>query len=333
MKGTLLILLLTTSFQALSGIISQADCTPTDIRNTHPKIKNNPALREHFSKPRNQDSIGWCYAFAAADLLTAHYGFPVSSLHTSIIYNRTYFSDPKLKKIAFDQRKTGHPAYEEVFEGGNIVETIPYITRNKWVCTEKGLPFDIEKPQQINQMIRNLEALKKRVASMKSSNAQVCAEFQSLISPFTMQSLDAEKIASELIVQNMNVTLDNFATKACKEKLSPTKETRAEVLNKYDKKGRTRKKLMPQMNKLLTKGTMMVFNYDVETIAGFPGKHASVIMGRRWKNNRCEYNVRNSWGEMCSPYKPGIECNKKEGSYWLSDAEIYRALTSINYIK
>ena len=62
--------------------LTQEQCTLVDIRRDQ-----NPQLKEFFSPPRNQGLIGWCYGFAAADLLSVEAGTPVSAAHTSAIFN------------------------------------------------------------------------------------------------------------------------------------------------------------------------------------------------------------------------------------------------------
>lgn len=65
---------------------------------------------------------------------------------------------------------------------------------------------------------------------------------------------------------------------------------------------------------------------------GKSGYHARVIIGRRWKNNQSEFNIRNSWGQDCSEYLPGIECNKEEGTFWFSDEKLAKSLAAYIYI-
>ena len=49
-------------------------CQPTD-------------LRDKLGPVRNQDTMGWCYAFAAADLLTADTGKTISAFDIALNYN------------------------------------------------------------------------------------------------------------------------------------------------------------------------------------------------------------------------------------------------------
>jgi len=61
---------------------SAAQCAPMDIRPMHPH------LSEMWNNPRDQDGVGWCYAYAAADLLSVEAGMNVSAAELSYRYNR-----------------------------------------------------------------------------------------------------------------------------------------------------------------------------------------------------------------------------------------------------
>ncbi len=48
--------------------------------------------------------------------------------------------------------------------------------------------------------------------------------------------------------------------------------------------------------------------------------HASVISARRQRGGRCEYFVRNSWGQDCSSYRPQFRarCERSRGGVWVT---------------
>lgn len=333
-RGLLFLSLLPLTPAIFAQTIGQKDCTPLDVRKTHPKISKSPELIKHFSTPRNQDSIGWCYAFSSSDLLSAHLGTPVSSFHTSTIYNRTLFLSPKERKIADAKLKKGMRRFDEVYQAGASSTAIQYVSANGWVCSEKGLPYDTEKPENMPLMIRKLEDLKYNNKDRLAYNwKQVCDDLMKIIEPFKLLASDSERIASYMIGSNMNVTLDDFSTSACKEKI--TRLPKMEVVYELKMKDATTPtpNYFKLLNDAISRGKLVQFDYEASDVSFATGTHSSVIIGRRWKNNRCEYNVRNSWGKGCSVYLDGIECNKTEGSYWISDAKLYSTSTSFNYIK
>ena len=77
------------SFKALSfceegkeNCIEKKDCPNIDIRDNMTQ-----EMKEYFSTPKNQGEIGWCYAFVASDLLSAHLNQPVSAFYLASFYN------------------------------------------------------------------------------------------------------------------------------------------------------------------------------------------------------------------------------------------------------
>ncbi len=66
----------------LNAQISSSECSPKDFRSKLPPV-------------REQDSIGWCYAFVAADLISFEIGESVSPIYLANIsekYRDTYRS-------------------------------------------------------------------------------------------------------------------------------------------------------------------------------------------------------------------------------------------------
>jgi len=74
------------------------------------------------------------------------------------------------------------------------------------------------------------------------------------------------------------------------------------------------------------------------------GLHASVIIGKRTRNNRCEFLLKNTWGEDCSGYSSKWECelgagiinprNKKPNrsfGIWIDSEELSRNIIQFTY--
>jgi hypothetical protein len=61
--------------------------------------------------------------------------------------------------------------------------------------------------------------------------------------------------------------------------------------------------------------------------------HADLIVGRRWNQakDRCEYMIRNSWGQNCAGGMPGIvECDR--GNFWIPDTAVEAAVSNVHYL-
>ncbi|MBI3557802.1 MAG: hypothetical protein HY074_16195 [Deltaproteobacteria bacterium] len=59
------------------------------------------------------------------------------------------------------------------------------------------------------------------------------------------------------------------------------------------------------------------------------GSHYSTVVGRRWNGprRRCEYLIRNSWGQSCDAYKDsGLDCDADKGEVWIDGWQLNRAV-------
>ena len=74
--------------------LEKESCSNVDIVQINPKLKN------LYSRVRNQSKIGWCYAFTAADMVTAEVDHIVSSIHMATNYNRS-IANSKLWRIGY----------------------------------------------------------------------------------------------------------------------------------------------------------------------------------------------------------------------------------------
>ena len=49
------------------------------------------------------------------------------------------------------------------------------------------------------------------------------------------------------------------------------------------------------------------------------GRHASVVIGQRCKDDKRQYLIQNSWGNQCDSYGDHFDCNSREGNFWVSE--------------
>lgn len=330
MKFFSLLVLISVSTSAFGQRVQKASCSPIDVREINPKISSNAALKQHFSTPRDQDSVGWCYAFTSADLMSAEIGVPVSGLHVSSIYNRYLLKTKQYRDEVENDRKANPDNYSfsEVYESGRVQLAVNQAVENGWLCTERGLPFDKNQPNQIHDMVRALEELKPNIIMNQMDKKTVCREITSIVSPFSLMASEVNEMAESLIKDNLNQTLSIFAEKACSEQIGQVPKIQTKIVFKEN----DLEKFMKEVNFNIAKGRLQTVDYEVDAFTDFQGFHSSIIIGRRWNNGRCEYNIRNSWGKSCASYKPGIECNKQQGTFWVSDEDLFKASSNIRYI-
>ncbi len=93
---------------------------------------------------RDQDTMGWCYAFAAADLLSFKLGQRISAASLAIQSNAD--SMPSWIRIPF----TG--GVESKMNGGNTANTISNGLGNRWLGAGEGLCLEKDFPRNILAM-------------------------------------------------------------------------------------------------------------------------------------------------------------------------------------
>ena len=315
-------LLSTTTF---AQILEQAECTPTDIRATNPKIQSNPEMVKFFSTPRDQGSIGWCYAFASADLLSAEIGQPVSGMHAAIINNVSQ----KKKITASLGIGRGNKSFDEVYEAGVPKDTINEIVKNGYICSEKDLPYDSAYTDQVYHLIKALENFK----SYDMNEAQLCHQMEFFVDTHDL-SIDAKVIAKSLMEDNLNQTLEKISIQQCKNKMLPVPKltTKTTLVPKVGKK--SAKNFLGDTNAILDQGKPIEITYNIKhyLYEGMKGWHSSVLIGRRWHKGVCQYQIRNSWGQSCELYNSKVECDLRSGTFWVNDELFVKATTHTRHI-
>src|SRR5437879_3057618 len=106
-------LLAASAIMVLSQSIAFAaeDCSAVDVRDTLPSD-----VKSFMTTPSDQGDIGWCFGWAATDLLSQAVGTPVSALHTSSYYSSQVGALGKFGRLFM--------GYQKVPEGGDIVSAI-----------------------------------------------------------------------------------------------------------------------------------------------------------------------------------------------------------------
>ena len=324
--------------------LPESKCSTLDIRDKIPK------LREHFSKPRNQDSVGWCYGFAAADLLSVELGESVSATHASAVYN-SHIERNTLYKLqenfwgVFSKKRQG--AFTEVREGGYIEEALKYIRKDGKICREDDFPFDGDYWSGIKGMITELENIKSQM-SKKSfvSEEMVCQKISNLKSTYPLIDSDTGEIYATLLNSNINIALSELVKRQCENRLLDVgKNFEVKSTNRLKLRKRASErdierfknrtiKYFENIQSVLESGRPIGVSYNVKHITGSDGGHASVLTGMRFKDGVCQFKIRNSWGKGCYAYDPEkiTGCDPDEGSFWITDQKFYEMVYNITYI-
>ncbi len=322
--------------------IPKSECSDIDIRD-----KMKPEIKKHFSTPRNQDGIGWCYAFSAADLLTAEMGEPVSASHVSAIFNKEIDNSFFMKFGYNIGRLLTDSTFDESYEGGWVDRALENAVDEKFVCSEKALPFDKNHYGETAEVIKRLEKIKESIDNDEISPRYSCVEIE-VLKLKALSNIRVSEIYSILEQDNMNTALAEILEKNCKDNLIKLKKFKVKSLHKprlsrinrdrsrsEEKRAERRlKKYYGKVGEVLSAGKPLGISYDVSDIMDSSGGHASVLTARRWKDGKCQFKIRNSWGKGCRSYDMNKieECNYGEGSFWVDDKSFYNMVTDLDYI-
>lgn len=337
MKSLILLILLLNTAWAQSLKVSEKDCTPTDIRDHYPK------LREHFTVPHDQDSTGWCYAYTAADLLTIETGEPVSPVHVSSLFNKKVAKNPVMK-LGFDINKKfeEEASFEEIYSGGYVPSALKEAIKAKNLCSYKNLPYYTLYGHDAYSVIKSIEAVKKAYKEDSITEAKACEILDERLG-FSMLAVfaDRNKVLSSLLHDEMNKAFENLIRENCKDRMVTLPKMKVRELS-MPKKSSDRnigpthdnqvKNYMKQVNSVLSSGKPLGISYNFNTVTNDTGNHASIVAARRWNNGRCEYKIRNTWGPSCAPYKNNVECVESEGAFWVNDELFFKMAKSLVFI-
>lgn len=291
------------------------------------KRTKNIDLRSEMGPLRDQDSIGWCYGFTGADLLT-HYlykthasevrspdrnadyrshNYAVSAVGISTFFNRDkmgdFFSGVKDVKNANELKLK----YKKnvVPEAGTIAESLEAAKRDGF-CFEKDLPSEnfsyVRDSRCASRGNCNLEDMLKIVFDEASPgrNCKNPAAIQKLFPTLTASAI--KNILSITVRKN---AIDRLAAVACRKQFSVSLFSenkpviKQQILN--DPKSpkfqsgfakRTHEDLIANVDEVLNKGTpvgiLFYANFLVSPNPKQSSAHAVSVVGKRFNPKTCE---------------------------------------------
>lgn len=318
-----------------SYIEKEANCSNIDITDSKPQLK------EHFKNPRDQAAIGWCNGFTSADLLTWEIGTPVSATHVSLLFNRKKALHieraPTQEKLKLQKEYIDN--FESILEGGAIHETINAVVSNRYVCTEKDLPYDYNGLDDTRQILKTIEKHHKLILEGKNIKKECPDPDHNHNFHGNRHSID--KAIERANNQNLNVTLANAISIACGGKSLRVPRLRPKVKEKpknssvrYNTNSQSAlRKYQNEIDNLLNKNKPVAISYENGFVQTIEGKHASIVTARRMKNGVCQYKVRNAFGKTCFAYKPNVECVQNEGAFWVDKKTFFEMQLGYTYIE
>lgn len=287
-----------------SAQLEAKSCKAIDFRSKMPPV-------------RDQDGVGWCYAFTAADLVSFKTGKNISPIAISTVYNGGILNSLRKRFIGTS---------EEEFSGGYVHEALEKSLKQGF-CLESELNSSDLAFANISKTVSKIEALRK-----KRGKGLTCDEYSQVRDVFkSLSQYEVERVLEE----SSNASFfSDLVEKSCKTKI-PVSERLEVKSSKVDLFSSTRS--MKVIEEQLEKGNIVGIAYDFDMIDLEPNDrssnfHASTVIGRRWnaKTNNCELLVRNSYGRGCS-YRPEIECDK--GNLWVPKHLVDLYLRRVDYLE
>ena len=277
---------------------------------------------------RDQDTIGWCYSFAAADLLT-HYLYKtkgkkvqgntvlatnylqkessVSAMGIATMYNQTNFKGHAESLFGLSSQQLVKMNKSTVVEQGTISKSLDNVKKNGF-CLERDVSSGdfshvadqrcVEKNRcQILEVINNI---------YDSKECDTCKDFSPFLKVFPSLSLkDITKVIVDSSKQN---ALNNLVNAACYKKFKKSfSSDQPRYKTIATKVGAAPKRLFDFIDNHLDRGIPVGIAYFADFFYGRQtnkSTHASSLIGKTYNPKTCqvEYILRNSWGTGCGFY-------------------------------
>ena len=313
------------------GLNAQS-CEPVDYRNRLPPV-------------RSQHGFSWCFAFAAADLLSFETRVPISAVGVGISSQRNYAAaynavSGKLDIIDYFER----PRRDQVYDterGENMLIALQANLDGQPLCREADLPQrfvpavapNMDTPihmqstaYRINELRSLIRDSSPRERDILPPEVQLCNRADSAARIlFPSANLeDFRKIVIE--IERGSDPMGEFYDLACKSPVQINPDLEISAVSRDAGAPKLSEALDQQLSR---SPAAIVYNSDLLTNPDSTEikepNHASVIVARRQNpsTGACEYLLRNSWGPNCSYYNPDLRC--ENGHIWLPRSVIQKA--------
>lgn len=291
---------------------------------------------------RNQGRTSWCFAYAAADLVSQRSGVVVSAVDIGaqyflndlnelmnqsdpalIAYIRSF---PGLARHLTNARRdaaSGKEFKEEPLlnraEGG-FVDLSIFTANGRGLCPESNLPSS---PGFSSEYIDRLK--------------------------FFVENSQRAAMRESLVLLNHNREWMTWADRVCRRVERPVPLVPVSIYaatsparyRQFVSQGAYREQdvqgeLIGRLNFALSHGRIAVVSYDANLLADFEGEdapHASSIVARTLVNGQCQYLLRNSWGESCNGYRDQFKSRCQNGHIWVTEAELRQSVYGLTFLR
>lgn len=273
-------------------------------------------LRPAMGAPRSQDSMGWCYAFTVADLVSYKLNQRVSAADIALSYNRDMLSDA----LRF------FGTTEDQFSGGYTTGAFKN-SKEVGYCLEKDLPSEDNSGADLKTRLTEVDKIG-RLAVQGEVN---CDQFYKTARG-TFPNVKFDDMRAILSQSSRDDYFKKLVDKTCKNRISGQKLDIQYMINLNDSS------FGKKIDSLLSAKKPVEFSYDstiLEDARANTGRadHSSIVVGRRFnqKSGQCEYLIRNSWGKSCGFYDSNYSC--EGGNVWIPKAKVLKGTRDATYLK
>lgn len=273
-------------------------------------------LRPGLGPVREQDSVGWCYAFSAADLFSYKLKQRISAADIAFTYNKSFLND-LFRYFGKD---------ESTFSGG-IDRVAMDEAQEKGLCLEKDLSSEDNENSMFATLLSDIDRLGRYKIKQPNPDCDMLYDRTKTIFP----NVNIEDLQNILSTSSKTNFIDSLVNKTCASRIKTSFKTTRIENNDPQKFGNLIDEQLASQNPL-------TLSYDANVLYDHNSRpsvyqHSSVIAGRKFnqKTGQCEYLIRNSWGRGCSQYDPNLSC--EEGNIWVPKADILKRSADANYLK
>lgn len=307
---------------------------------------NNIDLRDSFGPPTDQGDTGFCFAHTSADLISQKFGVRVSPLDIAGHYFFTNFQEIRESKNSeiqnflkenpkflneWDQNRKSDPesftkkkilSKNGIFFAGGVEDNAIFSTNAHGLCLEERVPTGKE---NYNYHLSAVQAYHRNRLKNKSwDQSEIASEIGPVVEPWAkiaahsfrywMNSQCGDRILRTVIPAKFSFADDfeDFQKKIKLGQLHP-KKVRQEIFAKIDS----------ELNR--RNGVAIGFSLD-ELMKPDPrvpgGDHSAIIAAREFREGKCWYFVRNSFGEHSSEYYPKFQKRFERGGVWILPEEV-----------
>ena len=309
---------------------SRERCQPVDYREQMPPI-------------RDQTDVGWCYAHAAADVISFSQGQSVSAVDLALLFNRyknilrTREGEEELDLTMIDGCD---PSVDRCFNEGGAGFYALALATNEGVCLDHALPSTSREGREYSEILINIEEIEEFVGqaltqeeAITHASSLCSSELGNFISdafPLALVS-DVAEILQEDEIQNGFFELAN---KSCRDSRI---EVPGEVLvASRQNEGASRS--VELIHEQLSSNNIAGIGYNPDLFSNVESAitsagHESTVVGRRWNETMqsCQFLVRNTMGDSCDGYHSHVNC--EAGHYWANENALLENIGQVYYLQ